>query len=247
MDRLRSVFTWIFAIGFITLMFPVTCLIWFVFYPIDTDRRMVHRWLLFQGWFMTRTSPVWSFRMEGREKIRSDQTYIIISNHQSVLDIILLNNLRCDFRWVSKAENYKVPILGASMRMASYILIERGNKESVMKMMDEAMSSLKKGISIMMFPEGTRSKTSSLLPFKTGAFQLAMKADLPVLPVVVEGTGKVLPKHGYSFSSGHRLRLRVLDPVFPGSFGTGDAEELALRFREMIAAELEVMRQEDKA
>jgi 1-acyl-sn-glycerol-3-phosphate acyltransferase len=183
--------------------------------------------------------------MEGRDKIRRGQSYVIISNHQSVLDIILLNNLMFDFRWISKAENFKVPVLGASMRMADYIRIERGNKESVLKMMEEAMVSLNKGISIMMFPEGTRSKTTKILPFKTGAFQLAMKADLPILPVVVDGTGRVLPKNGHTFSSGHRLRVKVLDPVFPGTFGTGDAEELAQKFREIIAAELDVMQRED--
>ena len=225
-------------------MFPVTCLLWFVSYPFDNEGMLVHRWLLFQGRYLTRMVPLWSFTIEGTEKIQKDQAYVIISNHLSILDIILLNNLGCNFRWISKAENLRVPILGLSMKMARYIEVERGNKESVLRMMEKAVDTLQKNISIMIFPEGTRSKTTATLPFKTGAFQLALKTDKPVLPVIVEGTGKVLPKHGYRFSSGHRLRVRVLDPVFPGSFRTGDHEELAVVFRKMMVDELTMMRKE---
>jgi 1-acyl-sn-glycerol-3-phosphate acyltransferase len=225
-------------------MFPVTCLIWFAAYPFDNNRILVHRFLRFQGWFLTHTIPLWSFKIEGREKVRRNQAYVIISNHQSILDIILLDNIRGDFRWISKAENFRVPILGLSMRMAGYISIERGSKESAVKMFEEAARSLEKNISIMIFPEGTRSKTNRLLPFKTGAFQLALRADKPILPVVVDGTGTVLPKHGYTFNSGNKLRVRIMDPVFPGEFGTGDAEELANNFRKMISEELDRMKSE---
>jgi len=128
--------------------------------------------------------------------------------------------------------------------MAGYISIERGSKESAVKMFEEAARSLEKNISIMIFPEGTRSKTNRLLPFKTGAFQLALRADKPILPVVVDGTGTVLPKHGYTFNSGNKLRVRIMDPVFPGEFGTGDAEELANNFRKMISEELDRMKSE---
>ena len=244
MNRIRSAFTWIWGIGFIVLMFPVTCLVWFSAYPFDSDRKLVHRFLRFQAWFLTHTIPLWSFKIEGEEKISRNQSYVIISNHQSILDILLLDNISGDYRWISKAENFRVPILGLSMRMANYISIERGNKESAVRMFDEARRSLERNISIMMFPEGTRSKTDALLPFKTGAFQLAMRTDKPILPVVVDGTGAVLPKHGYTFSSGHKLRVRIIDPVFPGAFGTGDAEELARYFRKLISDELKKMRKE---
>lgn len=244
MDRFKSAFTWVFLIGSVAIMFPVTCLLWFVGYPFESEGRLVHRWLMFQGRYITRILPLWKFTIEGLEKIQKDQAYVIISNHQSILDIVLLTNLDCNFRWISKTENFRVPLLGLSMKMARYIEVERGNKESVIRMMERSVETLQKNISIMMFPEGTRSKSTATLPFKTGAFQLALKTDKPVLPVIVEGTGKVLPKHGYRFSSGHRLRVRVLDPVFPGSFGTGDHEELAVVFRSMMVDELTKMRQE---
>jgi 1-acyl-sn-glycerol-3-phosphate acyltransferase len=168
--------------------------------------------VLFQGSFLSRSIPLWKVRVEGREKILKNQAYIIISNHHSLLDILLLNRLGSRFRWVSKTENFKVPILGPTMRMAKYIEVVRGNKESVIKMMEQSLETLSKGISIMIFPEGTRSRSQ---------------------------TGTVLPKKGFRFSSGHRLLVRVLDPVYPESFGSDDPEVLAVEFRKIIADALE--------
>lgn len=238
MNGFRSAVIWLSGIGFIILMFPLTCIIWFLAYPFDGEKRLVHRWLLFQGRFLSRTIPAWKFKVEGLDKITRDQSYVIISNHQSILDIILLNNIRADFRWVSKAENFRVPILGLSMRMAGYISLERGNRESVIRMMIKARETLNSNISVMMFPEGTRSKNKRLLPFKTGAFQLALKTDKPVLPVVINGTGSVLPSKSYRFTGNNKLTIRVLDPVYPGMFETGDPEELAVKFRSLIQEEL---------
>lgn len=244
MDTLRSLFTWIYGLLFILLMFPVTFLIWVFSMPFDKERRLVHRWMLFQGSFMAVTCPLWRLTIEGREKIKQDEAYIMICNHQSILDILLLNRLGNSFRWVSKTENYRLPILGASMRMARYIEIERGNKESVIRMMDLAVEALDKGISVMMFPEGTRSRDDQPGPFKTGAFQLALRANRPVLPIILDGTGKVLPKKGLKFSSGHRLRLKVLDPVYPSEMESSDPELLAPIFREKMVAELIGLRDE---
>ena len=126
--------------------------------------------------------------------------------------------------------------------MAKYISVDRGNKESKAEMMEKSAECLRKGISIMMFPEGTRSRDKEIAPFKLGAFQLAQMTDKSILPVVVDGTGGVLPKNGFLFSGGHHLKMRILDPVHPGSFGTADAEELANKFRNLMAEELKKMR-----
>jgi 1-acyl-sn-glycerol-3-phosphate acyltransferase len=220
-------------------MFPVTCSIWLIGIPFDKERRAVHRMVLFQGSFLSRSIPLWRLKVDGREKIEKNQAYVIISNHHSLLDILLLNRLGSRFRWVSKTENFKVPILGPTMRMAKYIEVVRGNKESVIKMMEESLDTLSKGISVMLFPEGTRSRSQVPGPFKTGAFQLALKAQKPILPVILHGTGTVLPKKGFRFSSGHRLLVKVLDPVYPESFGSDDPEVLAVEFRQVIASALE--------
>ncbi len=245
MDTMRSLFTWIYGILFIVLMFPLTCLIWLLTLPFDSDRMLVHRWLLFQGSFMVYTCPLWRTRIEGKEKIVQEEAYVMISNHQSIIDILLINTLGNSFRWVSKTENYRVPILGISMILARYIEIERGNKESVIRMMELAKETLSRGISVMMFPEGTRSHGNNPSPFKTGAFQLAMETGRPILPIVLDGTGKVLPKKGLKFSSGHRLRLKVLDPVYPAGFGSSDPEVVAVQFHDFLLAQLKQIREEN--
>jgi len=242
MNAMISVLVWLFLMVLILILFPVSLLLWFITYPFDEERKIFHRWLIIQGIIISRLVPFWRIEIEGREKADRKEVYVIISNHQSVLDILILNCLRLDFRWISKIENYRVPVIGWYLRMAKYITVDRGNKDSKEVMMNTAAGSLKKGISVMIFPEGTRSPDMNLGPFKRGAFQLAMMTDRSILPVVIDGTGGVLPRHHLFFSRGYRLKIRVLDPVHPGSFGTSNPEELALRFRDLIDGELKEMR-----
>lgn len=101
---------------------------------------------------------------------------------------------------------------------------------------------LKKGISIMIFPEGTRSPDKEIAFFKRGAFQLAIDANVPILPVMIDGTGGILPKHGLIFSSGHHIRIRVLDPVYPSSFPNYTPEELAIKLSSLMKRELKELR-----
>lgn len=242
METIKSLFVWIIGITYTVILFPVSLVLWLLLYPFDQERIITHRWLVIQGCLLTRLIPIWKIRVEGREKALRKTPYIIISNHQSILDILIMNCLRLKFRWISKIENYKVPVLGWYMRMAKYIAVDRGNKDSKAEMMDKSAQSLRKGISIMMFPEGTRSHDKEIAPFKLGAFQLALSTDKSILPVIVDGTGGILPKHGLMFSSGNNLKIKVLDPVHPGSFGTANPEELAIKFRTLMVDELKKMR-----
>ena len=113
--------------------------------------------------------------------------------------------------------------------MADYIIVDRENEESKTEMLEKSYNCLKKGISIMIFPEGTRSLNSEIGFFKRGAFQLALQADVPILPVLIDGTGGILPKHGLIFGSGHHIRIKVLDPINPATFDTDNPEILALK------------------
>jgi 1-acyl-sn-glycerol-3-phosphate acyltransferase len=186
--------------------------------------------------------PIWKIEVEGREKAANGETYIIISNHQSLLDILLLNSLCYRFRWISKFENIKLPVLGWYLRMADYITVNRGNEESKAEMLEKSYRSLKGGISIMIFPEGTRSHDKEIGFFKRGAFQLAMQTGVPILPILVDGTGDILPKHGLIFGSSHHIRIKVLDPVHSDTFGCDSPEELALKFNTMMKDELTALR-----
>lgn len=242
MDALISIIVWLFSIITTVILFPVSLIIWIITYPFDRERSVMHWWLVYQGILFSRLIPLWRVRVEGREKAERGNAYVIISNHQSLLDILILNCLRLRFRWISKIENYRTPVIGWYLRMAKYITIDRGNKESKAVMLEKSAESLLKGISIMIFPEGTRSPDREIAPFKLGAFQLALLTGKPVLPVVIDGTGGVLPKHGLIFSGGHELKIKVLDPVHPDEFGTADPEELAAKFRNLMTRELSILR-----
>jgi 1-acyl-sn-glycerol-3-phosphate acyltransferase len=200
--------------------------------------------LIFQGMFLAYAVPVWRIKIEGRKKAVRGTTYVIVSNHQSILDILLINCLRYRFKWISKIENTKVPFVGWYLRMADYITVDRGDKESKEQMMVEAYQCLKDGISVMMFPEGTRSTDNQIGFFKRGAFQLALSAKTSILPVLIDGTGGVLPKHGLTFGGFHRITIKVLDPVPPESFGTNDCDELAAKFQMMMTEALNDLRKE---
>lgn len=242
MNVIRSIWVWFASVTFILLAFPVALFLWLISLLFDHKRLMNNTWMVCQGLVLIKMNPIWKVSVEGRKKINQKQEYVIISNHQSILDIVVFNIVRHRLRWVSKIEVFKVPVLGWEMRMAKYIGLERGNKHSVAKMMDDCVDSLKEGVSVVLFPEGTRSLTGKIGKYKTGAFQLALKTGRPILPVVLDGTGDILPKQGIIFKNRRHVKLRVLDPLFPQDFGTTDPEVLAERFQKIMSDSLDDLR-----
>ena len=242
MDILKSLVVWFIGSCYVLVTFPLTFIVWLLVYPFDREKVIVHLLLMYESTILFFLIPIWSIQIEGREKAAKRNTYVIISNHQSILDILLVNCLRYKFKWISKIENTNVPVLGWYLKMADYIIVDRNNEESKIEMLEKSYNSLKKGISIMIFPEGTRSLNNEIGFFKRGAFQLALKADIPILPVLVDGTGDILPKHGLIFSSGHHIRIKVLDPIYPGDFGTDDPDNLARRLSLLFISQLNELR-----
>jgi 1-acyl-sn-glycerol-3-phosphate acyltransferase len=246
MDVFKSILVWIIGICFMVILFPLTFLIWLLVLPFDKNRVIVHRLLVNQSFILTRIMPVWGIKTKGREKAIPGTTYVLISNHQSMLDILIINSLRYNYKWISKIENEKVPFLGWYLKMADYITVNRGNEDSKVEMLERSLACLKGGTSIMLFPEGTRSADNEIGFFKRGAFQLAIQAGVPILPIVLDGTGGILPKQGLIFGSGHHIKVRVFDPVMPESFGTTNPDELALRFSNMMKKWLSEIREESE-
>ena len=242
MNIIKSVIVWLIGICFITILFPLTLIVWLIVFPFDRDKVVVHWILVYQSILLVRIVPLWRLKQEGMEKVIRATTYVIISNHQSILDILLINGIRHRFKWISKIENKKVPVLGWYLSMADYITVNRGDETSKAEMLANSLDCLKRGISVVIFPEGTRSADREVGFFKRGAFQLAIEAGVPILPVVIDGTGDILEKHGLIFRSGHTLRLRVLDPVLPSSFTGTTPEDLALRFSSLYKKELLLLR-----
>lgn len=236
--RTLSLLFWAFLTVSSILLFPVAVLIWVVTTPFDRRLVVLHRFTCFWASLYTWFNPAWPVTIEGREKIRDDRAYVMIVNHQSLLDILVLFRIFRHFKWVSKIENFRIPWIGWNMRLNRYIELRRGDRESVGKMMRDCERTIAEGSSIMMFPEGTRSVDGRLRAFKPGAFQIALATQTPLLPIVLEGTGDALPKRGFVLQGRHPIRLRILDEIPYESFARQSAEDLTLAIRNLFAKEL---------
>ena len=242
MDILKSIIVWFIGICYVLITFPLTLAVWLLALPFDRHRTIIHWFLMRQSLVLSHLIPIWSINLQGRELAVKGTTYVIISNHQSLLDILLINCLRYNFKWISKIENFKVPVIGWYLKMADYIIVDRGNEESKAEMLERSYNCLKNGLSIMIFPEGTRSTDNEIGFFKRGAFQLALQAGVPILPVLIDGTGGILPKHGLIFGSGHQITIKVLNPIYPANFGTDVPDNLALKLSILMTSELKELR-----
>ncbi|HPE12282.1 MAG: 1-acyl-sn-glycerol-3-phosphate acyltransferase [Actinobacteria bacterium] len=234
MKQVGSLVFWGFVVLSSILLFPVAVLIWLVTVLFDRRLVLLHRFTCFWASLYTWLNPLWPVTITGRENIRPGTTYVLAANHLSLLDILVLFRLFKDFKWVSKAEIFKVPLIGWNMSMNRYIRLQRGQRDSVVQMMKQAQQTLESGSSIMMFPEGTRSKSGELQRFKTGAFELALATGVPVVPIVISGTHNALPKHGFVLQGRHEIGVHVLAPVDP----IGTSEQLCEQVRALIAEQV---------
>lgn len=229
---------WLFMVVSSIALFPLAALIWAATVLFDRRLVLLHRFTCFWASLYTWLNPAWRVRIEGREKITPGTAYVMVANHQSLLDILVLFRLFTHFKWVSKIENFRVPCIGWNMSLNRYIKLRRGDRESVIEMMRACERTLAGGSSIMMFPEGTRSADGRLKAFKPGAFDLAQRMRAPILPIVVDGTAAALPKRGYLLRGRHAIRIRVLDAIPHARFANDTVEALAARVRDLIATEL---------
>jgi len=175
MRPILSTLFWIFLTVSSILLFPVAVVIWALTAPFDRRRRLLHLFTCFWASLYTWLNPAWPVRIEGRHHVRRNEAYVMVANHLSLLDILVLFRLFTHYKWVSKIENFRVPCIGWNMSLNRYIKLRRGDRASVVKMMKACRETLDEGNSIMMFPEGTRSPTGRMRAFKTGAFELAVR------------------------------------------------------------------------
>ncbi len=236
--RLLSLGFWIFLTLSSIALYPIALCIWALTAPFDPKCRLLHRFTCFWASLYTWFNPVWRVRIEGRDRIRRGAAYVMVANHQSLLDILVLFRLFTHFKWVSKIENFWVPFVGWNMSLNRYIKLRRGDPASVEQMLHACEVTLAQGNSIMMFPEGTRSPDGRLREFKHGAFTLAHKARRPLLPIVVEGTAHALPKRGFVLQGRHEIRIRVLNEIPYESFANVTVESLTQHVHERFAKEL---------
>ena len=178
-----------------------------------------------------------SIEVIGRDSYNPEQNYLVISNHAGMADIpLMLGNMNLSLVFVAKEELGKIPLFGLALRQAGYILIKRGQNREALKSLMLASEALKQGRSVHIFPEGTRSETGKLLPFKRGAFLVAMKGDAPVLPVTIIGSHLITPKKSLKIHKG-KIRIIIGKPLQPDSFKS--VEELMATSSEIIGSNLQ--------
>lgn len=179
-------------------------------------------------------NPYWRFRLLGKAP-RNIGPAIVISNHCSHSDSFLISRVPWEMKWLGKRSLFMIPIVGWSMWLSGDIAMRRGQKDSIAQAMNQCKTYLKRGVPIMMFPEGTRSRTDEMLPFKDGAFRLAIQAGVPVLPIAVGGTRTALPKDDWRF--GHaRGFVTVGEPISTEGMSLDDLESLKAQSRTAVQA-----------
>ncbi|HEX2449636.1 MAG TPA: lysophospholipid acyltransferase family protein [Gemmatimonadales bacterium] len=186
-------------------------------------------------------NPLWRFRCSGTPPADPRRPYVVVANHESFADILLISHLPWEMKWLSKAELFRIPFLGWLMRLAGDIPVRRGEGRSAVEALQACRKVLAGRVSVMIFPEGTRSTTGEMLPFKDGAFRLAVDTGVPILPLALSGTRPALPKRGFLFGRSH-AEVRVLEPVETAGLRTKDVPKLRDQVRARIAAAREDLR-----
>lgn len=241
MRTVLSLWAWLVLGIVIVVWLPLVAIVWAVTAPFDRGRyaagylfrklTVVHQTL----------NPLWHFHTSGVTITDPRRPYIVVSNHQSFVDILLISHLPWEMKWLSKADFFKYPLIGWMMRMAGDVSLVRGERDSAKQAMDACRDRLSKRVSVMIFPEGTRSRTGELQPFKNGAFRLAIETGTPILPLVVNGAYTALVKGDWRFGVSN-AEVRVLAPIETAGMEAKDFGALRDRVHALIGAELAAMR-----
>lgn len=232
----RLVSAWVWAsTGAVALVWlPWMGLVWLVTAPGDPGRYAVGRWFRRAAVTITSLNPFWKFRTTGVEIHDPRRPYVAVANHESFADIFLLSHLPWEMKWMSKDAIFRIPVMGWMMRMAGDVMVRRGDAGSRVRALEEARDRLRKKVSVMIMPEGTRSSGDELLRFHDGAFRLAIETGAPILPIAVAGTRQAIAKGSWLIGRARAI-ARVLPPVETAGLTLDDVPALREKVRAMIA------------
>lgn len=234
MALLLNAWAWTETVLLVILGTPCVFLVYCVTAPFDKGRYAAGRLFRLIGVTSVKLNPLWRFETSGDFIRDPRRPYVAVSNHESYADIFLISHLPWEMKWLSKETMFKIPCMGWMMRMAGDIEIRRGERTSTIQAMNEARDRLRHRVSVMIFPEGTRSRDGELLPFKDGAFRLALEAGVPILPIVVAGTRSCMAKGTFRFQRS-RARVKVLPPIETTGLTIDDVATLREKTRTVIA------------
>ncbi|GDX25821.1 1-acyl-sn-glycerol-3-phosphate acyltransferase [Actinomycetes bacterium] len=236
-----SLWSW-FALGVIVIIWtPIVFLVWIATTPFDkgryatgyTFRRLcvLHQWL----------NPMWKFKTSGQLPTNKRNPYVMVSNHESFVDMLLLSHLKMEMKYLSKESILRIPLVGWMMKMSGDISLLRGDRSSGAAALIVCEKWLKRKMSVMIFPEGTRSFDGEMRSFKDGAFILAIRTQTPMLPVVVHGTRSALRKSDWRMGDA-KAEVRVLEIIETTGMTLDDVPALRERVRDVMIAEIAKMR-----
>ncbi|HSJ23960.1 MAG TPA: lysophospholipid acyltransferase family protein [Longimicrobiales bacterium] len=233
LNRVASAVLWLLILIVATLWLPLLAVIYVATVPRDPGRYTVGRWFRRAAIAAVKLNPFWRFRVSGHHVPDPRRPYVAVSNHESYADIFLISHVPWEMKWLSKAEVFRVPIMGWMMRMAGDIGVHRGRASSRAEALAGMKDRLDKGVSVMVFPEGTRSPTPEMLPFRDGAFRVAIEYGAPILPMAVAGTRFAMARGSLIFNRA-RAEVRVLEPVETAGMTMADLPRLKEDVRHRI-------------
>jgi len=232
-DRLHSAWAWVAAVLLVLIGFFYVSAVWLLTAPFDPGRYQAGRAFRRLAVSHVALTRLWRFETEGVPPEGPRRPYVVVSNHESYADIFLMSHFPWEMKWLSKHTIFKIPVMGWMMRMALDVPVRRGERESAIAALSECRDRLARRVSVMIFPEGTRSRTDELLPFKDGAFHLAIQSRVPILPVAIAGTRSCMAKGSFAFRHAH-AKARVLAPIATDGLTLDDVPALRDRTRATI-------------
>lgn len=244
-ETLCSIWSWFVLGACMVIWLPIMALLRLVTMKADRGRYWVGLMFRQIAVVMATLNPLWKFRISGAMPADPRRPYVVVSNHESFVDILLISHLPWEMKWLSKAELFKIPVLGWLMHLAGDIPVDRGSARSAAEAMVRCKEILKQKVSVIIFPEGTRTTTDEILPFKDGAFRLAIDNNIPILPLAVNGAATALRKHDWRLGRSV-AEVCVLQPVEVEGMTRADIGTLRDRVREMIANQRDVMRERNR-
>lgn len=230
-----SAIVWVLWLLVAAIWTLVVGLVWAATVWWDERRWYVGRTFRAGAKILVWVNPFWRVKIEGEIPPRATEPFVAVCNHESLADVLLVGTLSFDMKWLSKEEIARVPFIGWMMRMAGDVLVRRSNRRSRGESYDELLAWLRRGASVMLFPEGTRSRTGEMLPFRSGAFRLALETGRPVQPLVVSGTRRAIRADSLMFGRA-RVTVQILPQVPTAGLGGEQVDELREHVRELIGA-----------
>jgi 1-acyl-sn-glycerol-3-phosphate acyltransferase len=229
-----NVLFWFFFIVSSMILVLGAAIIYLITRPFDPNRRILQQYSCFWASLYLWVNPFWSGRITGLQRCDPRKTYVMVSNHQSMADILIVFRTFLHFKWVAKKSLFKLPLLGWNMWFNGYVPIERGDAASRDRCLARCQQWIEKGSSVFFFPEGTRAPDGRIKPFKTGAFRLALESGTDILPMVIRGSRFAIPKHSLRLHGKSRMTLEVLPPISTKGFDPSQLDEESKRLAEFV-------------